>query len=637
MSNGRIYVAIALLAVLLGGFTSATLSTPVAGQLRVVGSAWILAPAVAQTQAGIIGSATNISVFVTDGWGDVYVSTYSLTQEDFQGAATAAARVVTRILGLNFTSYNYYFKVQSEAVIIGGPSAGVAMAVAVYSALTGKPINRAVAVTGMISPDGTVGPVGGVYEKAQAVAQAGAKVFLVPPGQSIVTQYQTVVRRIGPFRYYTTQPVVINLTDYAYRNWGLRVVEITTLNDALYYFFGVKAPTSYAAAPHLSSDALRLIESVRSQLMQLAQRELGEAYSKVNSSRLTIMGKSTLNSYLDRYAKNYFSRASTRDIASIPLLTSSIAISRWIKFLVDYYSDVQLDQQVQAVSDQVTATIEELSSKAPRSLLELNILVLSIDRTVQALKLYNESAGMWNTDPSTALRNIAFSSALVDEAKAWSSSLQRGIFTDSLQVAATYISVARSTWPYIYSVLSEAGGDLTLIESAQTYYVLATSLYSSKKPLFAAVAAARSIALAEAAMLYFQAQASGTDPYTEVSRKNALAVASNYPDMLTTIYYLNQSSSAGLQDRLAYLKLSSQLGDLVQDLARSSKLQEAATQPEQEQTPSTGQPAETPQTPSTPSTPTPSKTIGDWLQEILLKISLAIENLVNWIRKTLGI
>ncbi|MFZ8855267.1 MAG: S16 family serine protease, partial [Thermofilaceae archaeon] len=151
------------------------------GYLKVVGSAWIIAPAVYQTDSGYAGSVTNITVLVTEGWGDVYISTYSLTQEDFQGAAMAAARVVSKLLNVDFSRYNFYFKVKSDSVIVGGPSAGVAMAVAVYSALTGIPVNRSVAVTGMISPDGSVGPVGGVYEKAQAVAQYGAKVFLVPP------------------------------------------------------------------------------------------------------------------------------------------------------------------------------------------------------------------------------------------------------------------------------------------------------------------------------------------------------------------------------------------------------------------------------------------------------------------------
>jgi len=104
--------------------------------------------------------------------------------------------------------------------------------------------------------------------------------------------------------------------------------------------------------------------------------------------------------------------------------------------------------------------------------------------------------------------------------------------------------------------------------------------------------------------------------------------------MIASIYYLNQSSGAELQDRLAYLKLSSQLGELVQDLLKTINLKETVQQPKQGESTTPSQPS---QTPSAPSNPQPSKNIGDWIQDILLKISLAFENLVNWIRKILGL
>jgi PDZ domain-containing protein len=65
---------------------------------------------------------------------------------------------------------------------VGGPSAGLAYALAVTDMLD-KPDDargRTIAATGTIAPDGSVGPVGGVHEKAIAVRRAGAKVFLVP-------------------------------------------------------------------------------------------------------------------------------------------------------------------------------------------------------------------------------------------------------------------------------------------------------------------------------------------------------------------------------------------------------------------------------------------------------------------------
>lgn len=65
---------------------------------------------------------------------------------------------------------------------IGGPSAGLAYALAITDMLdsTDNARARPVAATGTIAPDGTVGTVGGVREKALAAEQAGAEMFLVP-------------------------------------------------------------------------------------------------------------------------------------------------------------------------------------------------------------------------------------------------------------------------------------------------------------------------------------------------------------------------------------------------------------------------------------------------------------------------
>jgi Lon-like protease len=65
---------------------------------------------------------------------------------------------------------------------VGGPSAGLAMTLAILDQLspgelTGK---QKIAVTGTINPDGTVGEIGGVRQKTATVRSAGAKLFIVP-------------------------------------------------------------------------------------------------------------------------------------------------------------------------------------------------------------------------------------------------------------------------------------------------------------------------------------------------------------------------------------------------------------------------------------------------------------------------
>lgn len=66
---------------------------------------------------------------------------------------------------------------------IGGPSAGLIFALAVYDTLTPGALTEGleIAGTGTITADGVVGPIGGIQQKVVAAADTGAAVFLVPP------------------------------------------------------------------------------------------------------------------------------------------------------------------------------------------------------------------------------------------------------------------------------------------------------------------------------------------------------------------------------------------------------------------------------------------------------------------------
>ena len=65
---------------------------------------------------------------------------------------------------------------------VGGPSAGTMFALAIYDRLTPGSLTggREVAGTGEVTPDGTIGPIGGIRQKIAGAADDGAKVFLVP-------------------------------------------------------------------------------------------------------------------------------------------------------------------------------------------------------------------------------------------------------------------------------------------------------------------------------------------------------------------------------------------------------------------------------------------------------------------------
>ena len=79
-----------------------------------------------------------------------------------------------------FKTHDFHLHVPEGAVPKDGPSAGVTMTTAIYSAVTGKKILAKVAMTGEITLRGRVLPIGGLKEKLLAAKQAGIQMVVVP-------------------------------------------------------------------------------------------------------------------------------------------------------------------------------------------------------------------------------------------------------------------------------------------------------------------------------------------------------------------------------------------------------------------------------------------------------------------------
>ncbi|MDT3428856.1 Lon-like ATP-dependent protease [Paenibacillus forsythiae] len=96
-------------------------------------------------------------------------------------AKGSVENVLTVLRSMNLSPDSYDLHVNFPGgTPIDGPSAGVAMAVAIVSAIRGLPVDNTVAMTGEIGIRGKVKPVGGVVAKVEAALQAGATTVLVP-------------------------------------------------------------------------------------------------------------------------------------------------------------------------------------------------------------------------------------------------------------------------------------------------------------------------------------------------------------------------------------------------------------------------------------------------------------------------
>ena len=141
---------------------------------QVVGLAW--------TEVG--GDLLTIEAALMPGKGNV-LRTGSLgdVMKESVEAARTVVRSRARRLGIKddvFEKKDIHVHVPDGATPKDGPSAGVAMTVAMVSVLTGIPIRKDIAMTGEITLRGRVTAIGGLKEKLLAALRSGVKTVLIP-------------------------------------------------------------------------------------------------------------------------------------------------------------------------------------------------------------------------------------------------------------------------------------------------------------------------------------------------------------------------------------------------------------------------------------------------------------------------
>lgn len=185
----------------------------------------------AARREGAVGVATGLSY--TDAGGDVILIEVGVIEGEgellltgqlgavMKESAQAALSFVRRAagpIGLPegfFGKHDIHVHVPAGAIPKEGPSAGIAIAAALYSALSERPVRPDVAMTGEITLHGRVLPIGGVREKVLAAHRAGMKTVLLPEenraDMSDREQFPPEVFDDLQFVYVTAMPEVLDV------------------------------------------------------------------------------------------------------------------------------------------------------------------------------------------------------------------------------------------------------------------------------------------------------------------------------------------------------------------------------------------------------------------------------------------
>lgn len=141
-----------------------------------------LSTGLAWTQAG--GEVLYVEASLIPGKGELIVTgQIGEVMQESARAALSYARVYLDSAGVKpdaLENVDIHIHVPAGAIPKDGPSAGIAMATALISAVTQRPVNKDVAMTGEITLRGRVLPIGGLKEKALGALRAGIKTVVIP-------------------------------------------------------------------------------------------------------------------------------------------------------------------------------------------------------------------------------------------------------------------------------------------------------------------------------------------------------------------------------------------------------------------------------------------------------------------------
>ncbi len=254
------------------------------------------------------GVLTSIYLNVTSGNGTVSATTGgsgTVAQDTIQSAQTAVSYAAS-YLSINESRYDFSFRINSNDSNVSGPSAGLAMTLLSVAGLERTQLNPNFTVTGTINANGTVGQIGGVFDKVQAAKSINARYILVPYLNRSNYQY---------LFYYLSQQA-----------YGVPVIEVRNVSQAVQYAIGnpqiqelnytIYKNYYTSGLPYANATCSSCNESAFGQLMNFTFNFTQTQINNINGSKFGAI-KSQLQTQLGQYyqigSKGY--RYSAADLA----------------------------------------------------------------------------------------------------------------------------------------------------------------------------------------------------------------------------------------------------------------------------------------------------------------------------------
>jgi len=470
----------------------------------------VYAPAVAHTDEGYIGVTSTITVTIqNNGSGRVFVDTLPLTQIDMQGSARLAVKVASALVKnddrceINPSEYDFFFVIRTSSPIIGGPSAGAIMTTAVTSLLQKWTIDNKTMMTGMINPDGSIGPVGGILQKVDAAYSVGAVRFLIPKGQDEYTETITETVSENGWTQITTRHVLRNVSDYALENYGIEVIEAEDINDALLYFTGWNFPLIESNASITTEDYIDSMKPLATSLLNDSRESYENASKSFDNAeipnRYPYYYKNYVTDFLNGAEETLIESEDWFDQEVYYTSTSksfqSIINSHFVIYSCQYFNAEDKENYVNSLLDEADEFNTNKSNLAKNAEVNGTISIQCIGAAQKRasdaeLRLSGAKASYQNGDYLTALYDIAYAMQRSNSIEWWISI--SSYFNDTGEIndeelellAEEYIEDAQQAAVYSEVILEEMGKTSGYLADAEN--ILETARDDKEKGYLAA-------------------------------------------------------------------------------------------------------------------------------------------------------
>ncbi len=221
------------------------------------------------------GSVAEMVLEIKPGSGSTYIESSPLTRLDTQMSARMARAAACKLSTVDCSRYDFFYVIQVPSSVIGGPSAGGALAVLTYAVLEDLPIRNDTAMTGAILSGEIIGPVGSVNIKVTAAANEGFSSVVVPTWEPWTQPAEPVLLAVSSYSPRTNNSREINysidarnsneqvkqnddlqtygvplgdaadsFTETLRNGKQIKVIPVATLSDAIKAFTGTEPKTA---------------------------------------------------------------------------------------------------------------------------------------------------------------------------------------------------------------------------------------------------------------------------------------------------------------------------------------------------------------------------------------------------------